>query len=396
MRLGLLLPLAAACEPGLAPPVAQDAGVMGDVALVERRPLRWQRERAAVGPDGLTEAAHFVVPEGARVFALRAYSVLPRTTLDCFAARDVVVNGTETWVGSDTAADSGDYCATCQQRVSVGRGYGSFVLPSAGAAELVISTVSARIGLPDCQTLTPRARVADAPDALWVELSAWAAPEPTVALQLQLAVMLATRHGFAQDAALLPDALAALQRIWLRAGIQVEIVARVEIAEPPAPLAYSATDLSALVDVSRRARAALADGFAAAGPVLLLTPCLQRADLVRGGRTEPWAVTPHLPGGLAIRDEPDEIFVAAERCEGLTPSARFSDPALLGAVMAHELGHYFGLYHVTEHDGRQDMLVDTVMSEPNLMQATPSSSATALSQSQIELARRHPAFARAL
>jgi hypothetical protein len=127
--------------------------------------------------------------------------------------------------------------------------------------------------------------------------------------------------------------------------------------------------------------------------VLVLTPCLRRLDLISSGQTEPWALTPHLPGGAAVGDEPDQIFIAAERCEGLSPAARFSDAAQLGSIMAHELGHYLGLYHVAEPDGREDALPDTDMSDANLMRATPSPTATELSITQIAIARRHSAFA---
>jgi hypothetical protein len=60
--------------------------------------------------------------------------------------------------------------------------------------------------------------------------------------------------------------------------------------------------------------------------------------------------------------------------------------------MAHELGHYLGLYHVQESDGRQDTLSDTSPEHSNLMQAMPSPDAITLSQAQVRVARRHPVF----
>jgi hypothetical protein len=359
-----------------------------DAAPTENHALHWQRVRAALAEDGMTQPVRFAVSEVASVFALRAYPVTPRTRLDCFALREVVINETDAWVGADSAADSGDYCTTCEQRVSIGRGYGLAVLPSSQPARATISSVSARIGLRDCQTLTPEARSGDAPSELWIELSAWPEPDPARALELPVAVVIATRHGLA-DPSLLPAALATLRRTWASADIHLQIAANVQITAPDSPLLYSALDQAALVQLSKRARAAVATS----GPVFVLTPCLIREDTLSGGRTEPWALTPHLPGGFAVSDQPDQIFVAAERCEGLTAAARFSDPELLGAVMTHELGHYLGLYHVAEHDGRQDMLTDTAESLPNLMQVTPSPAATTLSPSQISVARRHVALA---
>jgi hypothetical protein len=125
----------------------------------------------------------------------------------------------------------------------------------------------------------------------------------------------------------------------------------------------------------------------------VFTPCLLRDDAISHGRSEPLAFTPHIPGGFGLGAEPDLIFVAAERCEGLEPGPRFLDPDTLGAVLAHELGHYFGLFHVLEQDGREDNLSDTSPDRLNLMQAMPSPDAVTLSDSQIHIARRHPIFA---
>jgi hypothetical protein len=83
-----------------------------------------------------------------------------------------------------------------------------------------------------------------------------------------------------------------------------------------------------------------------------------------------------------------------ESCGGLTPQPRFLGPEPLGAVIAHELGHFLGLYHVLEADGTEDQLVDTDPHAPNLMQRMPSADATSLSPEQVRVMRRHLALAR--
>ena len=66
-------------------------------------------------------------------------------------------------------------------------------------------------------------------------------------------------------------------------------------------------------------------------------------------------------------------------------------PPYFTRVLAHELGHYLGLYHSVERDGRVDTLDDT--GEANLMNALPTlAAARGLSTSQVEIARRHPAL----
>jgi hypothetical protein len=343
----------------------------------------------ALDAQGVTQPVHFALPPGSRALALRAHASAQR----CYVLQDVVVNDETTWVPAPTTSDYGDYCSACAQRVSVGSGYALSMLPSAADDAPRLDVVSARVALRDCVTLTPSAT--DTPETLRLEVSSWQPPAAGVQLRLPLAVVLATQVGFAHDAALLPAALGALQQTWKQAGILLEIEARVEITPEASALEYTASDSSALVSLWQRARAALPGERDARWPVLMFGPCLRRMDLIDGGRSEPWALTPHVPGGSGVGDAPDQIFVAAERCEGLAPAPRWDDAAQLGAVLAHELGHYLGLYHVVEADGRPDALSDTSAADPNLMRATPGAGSALLSASQIAIARRHNAFARA-
>lgn len=345
--------------------------------------------RVPIAADGATDLLRFALPAPARVFALRAYPPDWSGALNCFALRDVVVNDADAWVGADSAAESGEFCSACAERVAVGSGYGFFVLPSAADTTL-IESVSARLRLYDCLTLTAARRSPLSPSELDVSLASWLPPSVSAKLQLPLAVVVASRH-----VSELPRALETVQQIWVAAGIQIMPEPSLEIAAPEQAVVFSAVDHAALVDLSQRARAALSSSRDAHWPVVVLTPCLRRSDLITHGQTEPWAITPHVPGGAAVGDEPDQLFVAAERCGGLSAAALWSDPAQLGTVIAHELGHYLGLFHVAEADGREDALADTDVSDANLMRATPSPAATQLSASQIAIVRRHSAFAAA-
>ncbi|HET8933273.1 MAG TPA: hypothetical protein VFN67_07545 [Polyangiales bacterium] len=80
--------------------------------------LSWQRMRAPIAADGTTEPLRFTLSAPANVFALRTYPAAPPGGLSCFALRDVVVNDADTWVGADTAAESGAFCSACLQHRS--------------------------------------------------------------------------------------------------------------------------------------------------------------------------------------------------------------------------------------------------------------------------------------
>jgi hypothetical protein len=203
----------------------------------------------------------------------------------------------------------------------------------------------------------------------------------------------ATPHTFTAGAQR-GQVFARLREIWSAAGIDLALRGPFELPRPIAPVVYSASERAALSALERDAKAlARRAGVESAAPIIVLTPCLVREDPLGHGLTEPLATTAHLPGGFAVGDEPDGIFVAGERCGGLTPGSGYLESESFAVVLAHELGHYLGLFHVRESDGREDVLADTSPSAPNLMQSQPNASATALADSQISIARRHAALA---
>ncbi len=361
----------------------QDATEGGPSADAEVARQAWLRSEVALGPDGRSAPLTFTL--GPRpVFALRTRAVAGL----CFQLEDVRADGVE-WVPPATSADYGDYCTRCEQRVAVGSGYGLFVLPSAAAQPAYVQALQLRIALRDCQTLSPLSSKSAKPSSLMVESTTYEAPAPGTSLVLPITLALATQEAFT-GGALLDETFAKMRALWRAAGIELTMREPVFLPRPDAPVVYSATDRGALSALAHAAKQA-----AGATPWFVLTPCLVRQDA--RGISQPLAYTAHLPGGLALDDdEPDGTFVAAERCGGLTPSARYLDSETLATVMAHELGHYLGLFHVQEADGREDSLADTYPGRPNLMQAMPSPSDTALSDSQIAIARRHPMFVQPL
>ena len=377
-----------------------ESGVMGHAELADdagasAATLPWLRSEVALEPDGRSVPLSFALSAFQRpVFALRAYAADAAVSAGlCFQLEEVRADTLEWWVPRATSADYGDYCTRCAQRVAVGRGYGMFVLPSATDQPDRITTLELRIALRDCLTLSPLSLDTKRPDSLVVESESFAAPARDTKLLLPLSIVVATPYAFG-DGAELGSVFAKLREIWRAAGIELLLRGPLSLPRPVAPVVYGATDRQALSALALAAKALAREaGVEPAAPWLVLTPCLIRQDPSAGGQTQPLAVTTHLPGGFSVTDEADGIFVAVERCGGLTPAARYLESDSLAAVIAHELGHYLGLFHVQEPDGREDSLPDTHVDEPSLMQAMPSAEATGLAESQISIARRHPALA---
>jgi hypothetical protein len=374
------------------------AGAPAEPAQLRPAPeLSWQSASVLLEPDGRSEPWSFVLPDGPRAFAVRsALEPAADGGRACFQLEDVTLGSGESWVGTAGTQDLGDYCVTCPERVAVGAGYGFAVLPSGAEEARDLGRVSVRVALRDCASLTPLSAAEAGGGRVRVEQSSWQPPANARILSLPISVLVASRFGFTGDDALLPEALERLQRTWSAAGVALITAAQLTLEAPLAPVDFAPDDRSQLIAWTRAAHAALdARQISRVWPVFLFTPCLRRNDPITRGRSEPLAFTPHMPGGFGPSDEPDLILIAAERCEEHSPGPRFLDPDTLGAVLAHELGHYLGLYHVLEQDGREDNLSDTSPDRPNLMQAIPSPDALTLSDSQIHIARRHPVFASA-
>lgn len=354
--------------------------------------LSWLRSEVPLEADGRSAPLNFAITAEERpVFALRTYAEdADQSRAICFQLEEVRADSDALWVPEATSADYGDYCTRCEQRVAVGSGYGLFVMPSAAALPATFGSVDLRIALRDCLTLAPLSPSAPRPRTLVVESTSFSAPPRQRTLSLPLVIAEATPHTFTAGAQL--DAVfARVGEIWRAAGIELSLRGPFALPRPEAPVSYDASDRAALSSLARTAR--LAAQLQAHEPLLIFTPCLVREDPLGEGATQPLAITAHIPGGFALRDEPDGIFVAGERCGGLTPGARYIDSDTLAAVVAHELGHFLGLFHVRELDGREDALADTSSDSPNLMQTRASATATALAVSQIEVARRHPSLA---
>lgn len=101
-------------------------------------------------------------------------------------------------------------------------------------------------------------------------------------------------------------------------------------------------------------------------------------------------MTPGIPSGFPPAGRADGIYLKGQSCRPGSAPINWP-PSLLATLLAHELGHYLGLFHSVEADGTLDQLADTDAN--NLMYYDPLTlSAPAFSASQFRVMRRHPAI----
>jgi hypothetical protein len=345
-----------------------------------------------LGPRGQTDRVVLDAPAGTASITLRVVDWSGGAVSDG-APACVQLAQLDDPTGTNWVAPSnpGPYCIGCPQRVSLGLGYGLFVLPSNDQPLPLEGPLGIRAAAIDCS-----ATALDATPVTRLRIEALVRPAIAADRTGVLAVGLAFDRTSpladeAHRAAVVPEALRLVDAMLAPGHLRVQVV-RTRLVDVPAPLELVRNDNGPLDRLYRDVRG----GAGCAPPAedgwipIVFAGCIRITDPDLTTSLAPDGLTPGIPSGFAPPGHAHGIFLKGRSCrDGADP---IDWPAsLLAKLIAHELGHYLGLYHSVEADGTLDQLADTAAD--NIMFASPlDSTAQGFTAAHFRVMRRHPAI----
>jgi len=357
-----LATLLSACSPAASDVAGERGGFTS--AWVEVGVAEFQSE-------GETGSVELPAQEPCAAIALRA-------TTDsgvCFQLSSVVDGEGRAVVDGRSA---GAYCRDCALRTSVAVESGVFVLPTEASRFEPETGLSLRFARVDCLTLTPLGAPEDRP-TLRVEAQRIETVPDLATIELRF--LIAKSSILFGDEDRIQELFAHLGQELASGGILPRLVAVHALDDLPAELSFHAGDLDSL-------STAIANAPPKAETTLdvVFGGCLLYDDPFFGPPSPVNGFTPRIPGGAGPADA---VFMPGLDCFAQSAGPEDIPVRAEARILAHEIGHYLGLYHAVEEDGLADPLDDT--DADNIMHPRPEQAAAfGFSPSQGRVMRMHP------
>lgn len=270
---------------------------------------------------------------------------------ECFRLEPVETASGAVWVQEPSQQQSmSPVCTACTQKVFSGHGYGLFVFPNDGNPLAGPDTIRFRVQMRDCRygVIATGSLHPDLPASVRVEVSSEGSLSESPSMPT-LGVRVAVFPSAEVDPATWSEAIATMTGLFAAAGIQVEMEGPSTVASPLEKLVFGAGVTDQLDAAFAEAMVVLSAGLSDTRflPVMLV-PCLERYDPVTQGNEPVAGTSPRIPGGSPVAGAASGVFVATGSCLG---AGGLSEPHIwttgpqLGLLLAHEMGHYLGLYH---------------------------------------------------
>lgn len=291
----------------------------------------------------------------------------------CFALAFLEDTLGRTWVA---AREAGPYCTDCAVRSSIAQDEALFVLPS-GDGFSPREGFAVRFGLMDCETLTPVETEGDH----WLQL-AWLPRESVPERgRLSLRFLVSPHSMLLGQSERQRELLKHLNDELEGVGLEVTLDEVVELPDVPSEARFWTTELAELEALLDRAPPALD-----ATVDVVFAGCLRYDDPFFGPPVPVNGFSPRVGGGAGPASA---VFMPGLRCDSFAVGPASWPLDAYAHVLAHELGHFLGLYHSVETDGTTDLLSDT--GEQNAMHHNPSlADARGWSRAQGRQIRSHP------